>query len=115
MPAITRDVPVSALGDLLAHPPRASVTFIGDDAVTIVPARAQLGIDPPRIGLPAPGPDLTGREVVVLVDDGPWWFRLRGASFRGVARRDALAEGVVWWTITPTRILAWDYAAIREA
>ena len=113
--AVTRDVALDAVGDLLARPLRASVTYADENGVTIVPARARLVTHPPRIGLPAAGPDLTGREVVVLVDDGSWWFRLRGASFRGLARRDAEAEGVVWWTITPTRVLAWDYGALREA
>jgi hypothetical protein len=83
--------------------------------VAIVPVRARFVGDQPLVRLPAGGPDLAGREVVVLVDDGPWWFWLRGASFRGVARRDAEAEGVVWWAVAPRRVLAWDYGTIREA
>jgi hypothetical protein len=113
---VTRDVALDAVRDLLARPPRASVTFVDDDGrVAIVPVRARFVDDRPFIGLPADGPDLAGREIVVLVDDGPWWFRLRGASFRGVARRDADAEGVVWWAVAPKRVLAWDYGMIRTA
>jgi hypothetical protein len=77
--------------------------------------RARFVGDRPLVGLATGGPDLAGREVIVLVDDGPWWFRLRGASFRGVARRDSEAEGVVWWAVAPRRVLAWDYGMIREA
>lgn len=83
--------------------------------MTIIPVRLRVTGDQPRIGVPTGGPDLAGREVVVLVDDGPWWFRLRGASFRGVARRDGEGEGAVWWTMEPRRILAWDYGTVREA
>lgn len=112
---VTRDVTLGALRNLLERPPRASVTFLDGDGVTIVPVRLRFAGGQPLVGLPAGGPDLAGREVVVLVDDGPWWFRLRGASFRGLARRDAEAEGVVWWAVAPRRILAWDYGTIREA
>src|SRR5579871_1796680 len=112
---VTRDVELDAVRDLLARPPRASVTFLDGGGVAIVPVRARFAGDRLAVGLPADGPDLAGREVVVLIDDGPWWFRLRGASFRGVARREAEAEGLVWWTVEPRRVLAWDYGAIREA
>jgi hypothetical protein len=112
---VTRDVALTAVRDILVRPPRASVTFLQGDRVTIVPVRARFVGDAPLVGLPADGPDLAGREVVVLVDDGPWWFRLRGASFRGVARREAEAQGVVWWAVAPRRVLAWDYGSIREA
>ena len=112
---VTRDVALDAVSDLLARPPRASVTFRDGDGVAIAPVRARFVGDQPLVGLPAGGPDLARHEVVVLMDDRPWWFRLRGASFRGVARRDAEAEGVVWWAVAPRRVLAWDYGTIREA
>lgn len=112
---VTRDVSLEALGDLLAHPPRASVTFIDGDGVGLTPARLRVAGDQALVGLPTSGPDLAGREVVVLVDDGPWWFQLRGASFRGVARRDVESEGVVWWAVEARRVLAWDYGTLREA
>lgn len=111
---VTRDVALDAVRDLLTRPPRASVTFLDGDEVAITPVRARFVGDQPLVGLPFGGPDLAGREVVVLVDDGPWWFRLRGASFRGIARRDAEGECVVWWAIAPQRILAWDYGTIRD-
>jgi hypothetical protein len=113
--AITRDVALDAVGDLLARPTRASVTYLDDEGVAVAPVRARFVDNRPTIGLPAAGPDLAGKEVVVLVDDGPWWFKLRGASFRGIAERDTEAEGVVWWRVAPRRTLAWDYGTVREA
>lgn len=111
---ITRDVALDHVRDLLARPLRASVTFVSDGALAILPVRLRFVDDRPVVGLPADGPDIAGREVIVLTDDGPWWFRLRGVSFRGVAARDTETDGVVWWAVTPRRALAWDYGTIRE-
>jgi len=113
--AVTRDVTLDAVRDLLVRPPRASVTFVDGDGVALVPARARFVGDRPLVGLPGGGPDLAGREVILLIDDGPWWFQLRGVSFRGVAERESEADGVVWWAVAPRRVLSWDYASIREA
>jgi len=111
---VTRDVELDAVDDLLTRPRRASVTFVDDNGLTTLPVHARFVDHRPFVGLPADGPDLAGREVVLLVDDGPWWFHLRGASFRGVAQRDSVVEAIVWWSIEPKRVLAWDYGTIRE-
>ena len=112
---VTRDVGLDALRDLLTRPPRASVTLVDGERVVLVPVRARVVVDRPLVGLPAGSLDLAGREIVVLVDDGPWWFHLRGASFRGIARRDSESDGVVWWSVETRRVLAWDYGSVREA
>lgn len=112
---VTRDVALDAVSDLLARPPRASLTFLDGDHLVLTPVRLRFAGDEPLVGLPAGGVDLGGREIVVLVDDGPWWFRLRGASFRGMARRDTEAGGVVWWAVATRRVLAWDYGTIRQS
>ncbi len=55
----------------------------------------------------------------MLVDDGPYWFQLRGVSVRGIAipvdppLGDEL-EALAWYAIEVRRVLAWDYGAIRE-
>ncbi|HZR81997.1 MAG TPA: hypothetical protein VFD92_12950 [Candidatus Binatia bacterium] len=112
--SVTRDVELGAVRDLLVRPTRASITFLDGDTVAIVPARVRFVDDRPLVRLPADGPDLSGREVVVLTDDGPWWFHLRGASFRGTAARDEEEPGFVWWAIALRRTLSWDYGAVRE-
>ena len=63
-------------------------------------------------------PDLDRREVVLVLDDGPYWFELRGVSVRGTAARiepptNATQVDLDWYGITPGRILAWDYGRIR--
>lgn len=115
---MTRDVEPAALRDLLEHPARATVAFVDRGAVDLLPVRARGGAGRHRFGVAAgAAPDLEGREVVLVIDDGPYWFELRGISVRGVARRaDAPAEAdpLAWYAIEPRRVLAWDYGTIRE-
>ncbi len=117
---VTRDVGVSAARDLLEYPPRATVAFLDHDAVDLLPARARFSADTHLFGVLADAaPDLENREVVLVVDDGQYWFELRGISVRGVAARvepprESETERLVWYAIAPQRVLAWDYGAIRE-
>jgi hypothetical protein len=118
---ITRDVEPSALRDLIEHPPRAAVAFIDRDRAEVLPVRARYRADTYRFGvLPGVATELENREVVVVIDDGPYFFELCGISVRGVARRIDRAEAgeadaLAWYVIEPRRILAWDYDAMREA
>jgi hypothetical protein len=118
---VTRDVEPVALPDLLERPIRASVAFVDEDAVDVLPARASFAAGTHSFGVsegPSSG-DLHAREVVLIVDDGPYWFELRGISVRGIARRiepplAAERNRLTWYAIEPQRILAWDYGTIRE-
>jgi hypothetical protein len=117
-PRVTRDVQPAALQDLLDHPPRATVAFVEGGAVTLLPVTARYGGGTHRFGL-CGAVDLDGREVVLLRDDGAYWFELRGISVRGVAARDTgpapdTADGTRWYAVQPRRVLAWDYATIRH-
>jgi hypothetical protein len=117
---VTRDVEPSALKDLLEHPPRATVAIVERDEADVLPACARFRRDTYRFGvLPEVAPDLENREVVLVIDDGTYWFELRGISVRGQARRIDPAEpgetdALAWYAVEPRRILAWDYGAIRE-
>jgi hypothetical protein len=117
---VTRDVEPSTLRDLLERPPRATVALVDHDHADVLPVRARYRVDTYRFGvLPEIATDLENREVVLVMDDGPYWFELRGISVRGVARRIDRAEpgetdALAWYVIEPRRILAWNYGAIRE-
>ena len=71
-------------------------------------------------GVAAAGaPALDERQVVLLMDGGSCWFELSGVSVRGMASRadapDAAAGArLCGYVVEPRRVLAWDYAAIRE-
>ncbi len=83
---VTRDVEPEALRGLLDDPPRATVGFVHDGVPDLLPAVVRVG-DGHRFAVDAAAPDLDGCEVVLVVDDGPYWFQLRGISIRGRARR----------------------------
>ena len=117
---VTRDVEPAALRQLLDSPPRATVAFLEAGAVELLPARARCAAGVHLFGvLLDAAPDLARREVLLDVDDGMYWFELRGISVRGVARRvdspeSEAARRLAWYAIEPRRVLAWDYGAIRE-
>jgi len=119
-PKVTRDVEPAALPDLLAHPPRASLAYVDGDSVTIVPARARCDDGVWHFMLrEADCRDLEGQEIVLIMDDGPYWFELRGISARGIAKRaaakgDAAGDGLAHYTVEVRRLLSWDYGAVRE-
>jgi hypothetical protein len=117
---VSRDVDASAVRDLLDHPPHATVAFVDGDAVDLLPACARFSAGMHLFAvLSDDAPDLKNREVVLVIDDGPYWFELRGISVRGVAvsiaaGSDAAAKRFVWYAIAARRVLAWDYGSIHE-
>src|SRR5262245_4476778 len=121
MRPVTRDVEPTAVRDLLDEPLRATVAFVERGAVELLPVRARIMGDTHLFAVRAgDAPDLEGREVVLLRDDGAYWFELRGISVRGIVRRGAPSEstatqGLTWYAVEPRRVLAWNYATIRYA
>jgi hypothetical protein len=119
-PRVTRDVELSAVNDLLEHPPRATLAFVDGDDVEVLPVRARFRAATYSFGVrPEVATDFENREVVLVIDDGAYWFELRGISVRGLARRTERAEpgetdALGWYAIDARRVLAWDYGAIRE-
>ena len=117
---VTRDVEVAALADLVENPPRATLAFVDRGAIQVLPVTARLAAGRHLFSLPfEPSPDLEGLEVVLVIDDGWYWFELRGMSVHGTAKRvdPATAEASrsqPWYAIEPRRLLAWDYGTIRE-
>ena len=117
---VTRDVDPAAVRGLLDDPPRATVAFVAGDGVELVPARVCVRDGMHLFGVRGDAAEeLDGREVVLIVDGGAYWFELHGLSVRGEARPVAspgTADGasLCWYAITPRRVLAWDYGTIRE-
>jgi hypothetical protein len=118
---VTRDVDPASVRDLLDHPRRAGVAFVSGGGAAVLPARAHLDGDRHLFAVAADAaPALDRCEVVLVIDDGWYWFQLRGVSVRGIAHRvdgptDAQAAPVAWYAVDPRRVLAWDYGAVREA
>jgi Pyridoxamine 5'-phosphate oxidase len=113
---ITRDVEASAVADLALVPPRAALAAVVDDEIHLMPislsveAPADPASSSPRlVHVPQDAPDLADRNVVVIADDGPQWFRLRSLTIRGTA----IAAGDRSYHVTPKRVVAWDYGSLR--
>lgn len=118
--SITRRVSPKALGDLLSSPPRATLAFVegtGIEAQSVSfrhnEGRFWFGVkDPPPTGL-APG-----APVYLLVDDGKFMTELRGVAVAGRLGERSNDErdqpGIAWFEVMPSRVIAWDYAALRR-
>jgi hypothetical protein len=113
---ITRDVEATALADLVLAPPRAALAATVDNEIHVLPislaveAPADPTSSPLMLRLPTGVPDLTNRDVVVIADDGPQWFRLRSMTVRGTA----IAIGDGSYRLVPKRVVAWDYGSLRD-
>lgn len=112
---ITRDVEANAVADLALAPPRAALAVSVDDEIRLLPI--SLSIEDPAdpasspyiVQAPTDAPDLADRNVVVIADDGPQWFRLRSLTIRG----NAIATGDRSYRVSPKRVVAWDYGSLR--
>lgn len=112
---ITRDVEASAVADLALTPPRTALAATVNDEIQLLPigVSVETPADPassPRlVQVPADTPDLADRDVVVIADDGPQWFRLRSLTVRGTA----IATSDRSYRVVPKRVVAWDYGSLR--
>jgi hypothetical protein len=118
---ITLNIDPVEARDLLKRVPRACAAFVDTDGPRVEPVAVRCTDDRYTIGIP---PSVARRiaddaEVVLLIDEGVQFFDLRAIYLRGhVHPRDVAASGddddSVWVRLHPTRIVAWDYARIRE-
>ncbi len=118
MKRVTRAVQPEDLRDLLEHPPRATLAFVADKRIEAFPVAFRWDAGRYLVGLPDATKPPAGR-VKLLVDDGYWYFDLRGLWVRGtLAPADVPAgapDGVSWFELAPEKTAAWHYASMREA
>lgn len=104
------------MADLALAPPRAALAATVDNDIRLFPIcvsveePADPASSPRLVRVPRDTPDLSGRDVVVIADDGPQWFRLRSLTVRGTA----IAIGDRLYRVTPKRLVAWDYSSLRD-
>ena len=117
MTQVTRNIDPAAAYDLLRRVPRACIALAGDDSPQAEPVILDWRDNRYRVALPRsvarqPTP---GQEVVLLVDEGIYYFDLRAIYVRGTIQPVSGPEDEpCWFEITPVRIRAWDYGAMRE-
>ena len=113
---ITREVEASAVADLALAPPRVALAVTVDDEIHLLPINSSverpgdLASSARLVRVPREAPNLADRNVVIVADDGPQWFRLRSLTVRGTAA----ATGDRSYRVVPTRVVAWDYGSLRD-
>ncbi len=120
MKRISRNIDPRCVRDLLERVPHACICFVCDQGPQAQPVMLVWHDDRYLVGIPEqterrPGPD---QEVVLLVDEGVYFFDLRAIYIRGrvkpaEAPRDAPA-GRTWFEVVPLKTVAWDYGTLRE-
>jgi hypothetical protein len=107
---ITRAVALEDLRDLIDAPQTAHLAYVADGQpeATRVACRRDgerwLLTLPPGTSIPA------GARVVLLIDDGEFYFELRGVRVRGTLHDagDGTRE------VVPEKIITWDYGSMRR-
>lgn len=120
MKPVTRDVDPDQMKDLLQRVPRACLSFAGSQGPQAQPVGLRWQEDRYLVSLPAGVEDqpVPGQEVVLLVDEGIYYFELRAIYIRSHLRDaevpvDAPA-GQKWFELLPSKTVAWDYGRLRE-
>lgn len=120
MARVTQRVDPADLDDLLERPPRAAIAFADGARIEALPVvyrrdggRHRFGVA--RDGVPAAG---APERVVLVVDDGRYWFELRAVTLRGrlVAAEPPAqaASDLLWLELLPEHSVAWDYGTLHE-
>lgn len=117
---VTQRVSLAGVEDLVDRPARAAIACAGPDGPECFPVVVRrdggmrIGVHPTAV--PAIGdPD----RVVLVIDDGAYWFELRAVVWRGSvsAAGDgdrSAGENLVWFQLDPHRCVAWDYGQLRS-
>jgi hypothetical protein len=122
MRRITNAVDPEKMRDLLERVPRACIAFKSAGIIELVPVEFRFQAGRYWIGMsggasgPAPGAD---DPVKLLVDEGMYYFDMRGIWIRGRAlfseeRPEAGSPALNWFQLVPEKFVAWDFGAMRE-
>jgi hypothetical protein len=120
MKLVTRDVDPDSMRDLLERVPRACLSFASEHGPQTQPVGLIWHEDRYLVSMlmEAEYQPVSGQEVVLLVDEGVYYFDLRAIYIRGrvkisEAPPDAPA-GRKWFEVVPIKTAAWDYGTMRE-
>ncbi len=120
MKQVTRNIDPDSAHDLLQRVPRACIAFANDGEPQSQPVAVIWRDNHSFIGIPAAAPYLpvASQEVVLLVDEGIYYFDLRAIYIRGHIQpaqppTDSRA-GHIWFELIPDKTVAWDYGTLHE-
>jgi hypothetical protein len=120
MKQVTRNIDLTSARDLLERVPRACICFASDQGPQAQPVEMLWQEDRYLVGIPGDAgrqPD-SGQEVVLLVDEGIYYFDLRAIYIRGRVKPAEAPRGTpagrTWFELVPLKTVAWDYGMLRE-
>jgi hypothetical protein len=116
---VTQRVDPERLGDLLERPLRAAIATARGAEVDPVAVAYRRREGRTFVGVPrALSPAAASEPVVLLLDDGRYWYELRAVTIRGRLAAATPPPGgdpqLVWLEVVPERAVAWDYGSLRE-
>jgi len=120
MKQITRNIDLNSAHDLLERVPRACISFAHDNGPQAQPVALVWRDNRYFVGIPEtvnhhPG---TEQEIVLLVDEGIYFFDLRAIYIRGHVQRVEAPRGApdrhIWFELVPIKTVAWDYGTLHE-
>ncbi len=120
MKQVTRNIDPGDAQDLLEQVPRACLSFATDQGPYVQPVRLLWYEGRYLVSIPedAEQRPISGQEVVLLVDDGIYYFQLRAIYVRGQAQPAETPpnapSGRAWFEIAPLKTVAWDYGKLRD-
>jgi len=120
MKQVTRNIDPESARDLLERVPRACIAFAVGNKPQIQPVQLHWRAPQYRIGISqsAVNQPVTGQEIVLLVDEGIYYFQLRAIYIRGtlqpIQQPSDESTGLVWFEMTPAKTIAWDYGTMHE-
>lgn len=120
MKQVTRNIDPALAQDLLQRVPRACIAFASEQGAYAQPVLLTWNNEQYNIAVPESAVSLpdSGQEVVLLVDEGIYYFDLRAIYVRGTVRPiqapPKAAAGYIWFELTLSKTIAWDYGTMRE-
>ena len=120
MKHVTRDIDPIDAQDLLERVPRASLAYADNDGPYTHPIVMVLLAGRYLAGIPATAhlQPAVDQEVVLLVDEGIYFFDLRAIYVRGRVRPAETPPNApvdhIWFEVIPLKTVAWDYGTLHE-
>ena len=120
MKQVTRNIDPDSAQDLLQRVPRACIAFAHEDGPQAQPVTLVWRNNRYFTGIPGLVKHLpsSGQEVVLLVDEGVYFFDLRAIYIRGQIQpaQDPMggSTGHIWFEVIPAKTIAWDYGTLHE-
>jgi hypothetical protein len=118
MKQITRAIGVDDVRDLVARMRHAHVAYKDGDGISAIPVSFRYADGRYVIGAPPDAGLSAGHQIMLLVDEGWYYFELRGVRLRGRVADATAPPGASatlrWFELLPEKAIAWDYGTMRQ-